>query len=102
MGSPMRIRAAADGESIEVKILMRHEMETGRRKGPDGELVPALYIKEVTADYEGRRVFNGHWGPAVSKNPFLGFRFKAAPGGKLVVTWTDTSGDTRTDEATVA
>jgi sulfur-oxidizing protein SoxZ len=39
----------------------------------------------------------------VSKNPFLAFRFKGAKSGdKIGVTWVDTNGATRTDEATIA
>ena len=28
MGNPMRIRANANGDVVEVKVLMRHDMET--------------------------------------------------------------------------
>ena len=40
--------------------------------------------------------------PAVSKDPFLNFKYKGAKGDKLVVNWVDTKGDKRTDEATVS
>jgi hypothetical protein len=33
MGDPMKIRAKATGDEVEVKVLMAHEMETGQRKG---------------------------------------------------------------------
>jgi sulfur-oxidizing protein SoxZ len=45
---------------------------------------------------------SGDWGPAVSKNPFLTMRFKGGKSGdKITVTWNDSAGETRTDEATV-
>ena len=48
-------------------------------------------------------VLSAQWGPAISKNPFLSFRFKGgAKGDKVQVTWVDTKGETRTDEATIA
>jgi len=51
----------------------------------------------------GKTVLSAQWGPAVSKNPFLSFRFSGAkPGDKVVITWTDNHGDKRTDEATIA
>ena len=55
------------------------------------------------ATCNGKTVLTADWGPAVSKNPFLAFRFKGAKAGdKISVTWVDTNGATRTDEATIA
>ncbi len=103
MADPMRIRAAANGDVTEVKILMSHPMETGQRKDASGQLVPAHFIDKVTATCNGKTVLSADWGPAVSKNPFLAFRFKGAKAGdKISVTWVDTNGATRTDEATIA
>ncbi len=36
MPDPMKIRATANGDKIDVKVLMAHEMETGFRKDPAG------------------------------------------------------------------
>jgi sulfur-oxidizing protein SoxZ len=48
-------------------------------------------------------VLTADWGPAVSKNPFLAFRFKgAAKGDKVTITWKDTAGESRTDDAVVS
>ena len=103
MADPMRIRAAANGDVTEVKILMSHPMETGQRKDASGQLVPAHFIDKVTATCNGKTVLSADWGPAVSQNPFLAFRFKGAKAGdKISVTWVDTNGATRTDEATIA
>ena len=44
MGNPMRIRARADGDVVEVRVLMSHIMETGQRKNQDGEVIPAHFI----------------------------------------------------------
>lgn len=99
MGSPMKIRATTQGGVTEVKALMSHPMETGQRKGPDGQTVPANYINEVTALHNGKVVLSAIWGPAVSQNPFLQFKFKGgAPGDKVAVSWKDSSGDSRSDE----
>ncbi|NDA56345.1 MAG: thiosulfate oxidation carrier complex protein SoxZ, partial [Betaproteobacteria bacterium] len=32
MADPMKIRAAARGDVVDVRVLMAHEMETGQRK----------------------------------------------------------------------
>ena len=79
MPDPSRIRANVVGDSTEVKVLMNHEMETGQRKDAKGQTIPAWFIQNVTATYNGRTVLSAEWGPAVSKNPFLSFRFA---GGK--------------------
>jgi sulfur-oxidizing protein SoxZ len=99
----MRIRVTLSGEIVEVKVLMSHPMETGQRKDADGKLVPAHFIDKVTATCKGIEVLSADWGPSVSKNPFLAFRFRgAAQGDNVSITWSDTAGETRTDEAAIA
>ena len=103
MADPMKIRANQVGDSTEVKVLMNHEMETGQRKDAQGKTVPAWFIQNVSATWNGKTVLAAQWGPAVSKNPFLAFKFKGgAKGDKVQITWTDSKGDKRTDEATIA
>src|SRR5437763_15766709 len=99
MADPMKIRANVVGDSTEVKVLMSHEMETGQRKDAQGAVVPAWFIQNVTATYNGKTVLSAQWGPAVAKNPFVSFKFKGgAKGAKVVVTWTDSRGEKRSDE----
>ena len=103
MADPMRIRAVAKDGTVNVKVLMSHEMETGQRKDSAGNIVPAHFIQNVTASHNGKTVLSAQWGPAVSKNPFLEFSFKGGQkGDKIQVTWTDNKGDKRTDEAVVS
>jgi sulfur-oxidizing protein SoxZ len=104
MADPMRIRAQADGDKARVRVLMAHVMETGRRKkSGTSELIPAWFIQHVTAQLNGKQVFDAQWGPAVSRNPFLQFYVKGAKAGdKITISWTDNHGDKRTDEATVS
>ena len=102
MADPMRIRAVAKDGIVNVKVLMSHEMETGQRKDNAGNIVPAHFIQNVTATYNGKTVLSAQWGPAVSKNPFLEFNFKGGQkGDKIQVAWTDNKGDKRTDEAAI-
>ena len=103
MADPMRIRAQASGDTTTVRVLMGHEMETGQRKDAAGKTIPAWFIQEVVAQHNGKTVMNAHWGPSVSKNPFLQFNVKGAKAGdKITVSWVDNKGDKRTDEATVS
>jgi sulfur-oxidizing protein SoxZ len=103
MADPMRIRAQMQGDVTDVRILMAHEMETGTRKDPAGNTIPAHFIQLVTVTHNGKTVFSAQWGPAIAKNPFLSFKFKGAKAGdKIQVTWVDNKGDKRTDEATIS
>ena len=93
MSDPMRIRAQVAGDKATVRVLMSHEMETGQRKDGAGKVIPAWYIKDVTAQL----------GPSVAKNPFLQFSVKGAKAGdKITISWIDNKGDKRSDEATVS
>jgi sulfur-oxidizing protein SoxZ len=103
MADPMKIRATLQGDTVEVRVLMQHEMETGQRKDAAGKTIPAWHIQQVTATTNGKTVLSAQWGTAVSKNPFLSFKFKGgAKGDKVQITWTDNKGDTRTDEVVVS
>ena len=102
MGNPMKIRAANKDGVTEVKVLVSHEMETGQRKDAAGAIVPAWFITELVAKHGDKVVLTSDFGPSVSKNPYLAFKFKGgAKGDKIVVTWKDNKGDTRTDEAAI-
>ena len=103
MGLPMKIRATNKDGVTEIKVLMNHVMETGLRKDASGQLVPALFITEVTAKLNDKVVMEAQWGQAVARNPYLAFKVKGGKSGdKVNISWKDSSGDTRTDEATVS
>lgn len=102
MAKPMKIRARVAGGVVEVKVLVAHAMETGRRKDQAGELVPAHFIQTVEATCGDRVVLSAQWGTAISANPILVFRFRGGEvGDKVRITWVDSKGDSRTDETTV-
>ncbi|TMH49906.1 MAG: thiosulfate oxidation carrier complex protein SoxZ [Betaproteobacteria bacterium] len=103
MADPMKIRATTLGDSTEVKVLMSHEMETGQRKDAQGQTIPAWFIQNVIVTWNGRTVLSAQWGTAVSKNPFLSFKFKGgAKGDRIAISWMDNRGDKRTDETVIA
>ena len=103
MADPMRIRATVQGDVADVRILMRHPMETGQRKDAKGAIVPVHFIQSVVVAHNGKTVLDAQWSQAVSRDPFLGLKIKGAKiGDKITVTWVDNHGEKRTDEATVA
>lgn len=98
----MKIRAQFKGDIVEVKVLMSHPMETGRRKDDIDRLVPAHFVQLLTATLNGKTVLEAQWGTGVSKNPYLTFRLKGAKVGDMVeVTWHDNLGETATQQIAV-
>jgi sulfur-oxidizing protein SoxZ len=52
--------------------------------------------------HQGRTVLEGQFGPSVSKNPYLVFRFRGAnKGDMLSLSWQDNRGDSRVDDAII-
>ena len=102
MSDPMRIRAQAQGDKTTVRVLVGHEMESGQRKDAAGKIVPAWYIQNISAAWNGKTVMSAQWGTAVSKNPFVQFSFKGGKAGeKVQVSWVDNRGDKASIEATL-
>ena len=102
MAKPMKVRARSVDGVTDVRMLMRHDMESGQRKDSAGAVIPAHYIQNVTVKHRQRVVLFAQWGPAVSKNPYLAFKFTGgAPGDRVEVTWVDNKGDSRTDETII-
>ena len=100
----IRIRATVKGDNlVEVKALMSHPMETGLRKDKKtGKKIPAHYIEDVVCEVGGKTVMVAHWGPAVSKNPYLAFRVRGAKkGDKVKISWTDNKGQSDSGETVV-
>ena len=99
----IKIRAKAKGDVTTVKTLMSHPMETGLRKdSKTGKKIPAHHITEVTAEHNGNVVMTANWGGAISKNPYLSFKFKgAASGDKIKITWVDNMGKGDSAEAAI-
>ena len=98
----MKMRAQLKGEVTEVKVLMSHPMETGRKKDDFDKLIPAHFVQLVTATLNGKTVLEAQWGTGISKNPYLTFRLKNAKVGDIIeVTWVDNLGETATQNIAV-
>lgn len=94
MAKSIKIRAKAKGDEVTVKALMSHVMETGLRKDKKtGKVIPAHFIQEVTAEHNGAAVMTAYWGGAISKNPYLSFKFTGGKAGDSVkISWVDNTG----------
>ncbi len=102
MADLMKIRAMLKGDTTEVKVLMLHPMETGRRKNDFDEIVPAHFIQQVSASLNDKIVLEAQWGTGIAKNPYLTFYLKDAKiGDKIRVTWMDNKGESNNIEAAI-
>lgn len=102
MADLIKIRARLKDGVTEVKVLMNHPMETGRRKNDFDETVPAHFIQLVTVTLNGKPVLEAQWGTGISKNPYLTFRIRGSKAGDTVaLRWHDNKGETNAVETTV-
>ena len=99
----IRIRAKMKGSVTEVKALMSHSMETGLRKNKKtGKKIPAHFIKEVICEHNGKQVLLANWSVAISKNPYLSFKFKGAKKGDAIkIAWNDNKGKSDSVESKI-
>lgn len=98
----IKMRANADGDVITVKALISHPMETGLRKDKQGKAIPADFIQEVSCEHNGAVVLTAQWGTAISKNPYLSFRFRGGKAGDtLKLSWKDNMGKSDSAESVI-
>jgi len=100
----IKIRAKLSGDVTTVKALIKHPMDTGLVKDKKtGKVIPAHFIQEVTCEHGGNKVMTAMWGAAVSKNPYLSFKFAGAKAGDtLKLSWVDNKGDSDSAETQVS
>jgi sulfur-oxidizing protein SoxZ len=100
----IKIRAKLEGDVTTVKALVQHPMDTGQAKDKKtGKLIPAHFIQEVTCDHNGNNVLTALWGPAISKNPYLSFKFTGAKAGDtLKMSWVDNKGQSDSIETQIS
>ncbi len=81
------------GEIFEVKTLVSHDMESGRRSDKaTGKKIPRDILNKLRVVYGGKEVLVADWHPAVSANPFTSFYLRAVKSGDMTLTWTDDAG----------
>jgi sulfur-oxidizing protein SoxZ len=98
----MRANLGDDGVTT-VKVLISHPMDTGLVKDKKtGNLIPAHFIQEVVCDHNGTNLLTAEWGTAISKNPYLSFRFKGGKTGDTIkLNWVDNLGNSDSGEVTI-
>jgi sulfur-oxidizing protein SoxZ len=103
MAKSIKLRAKAKDGVATVKALISHPMETGLRKDKKtGKAIPAEFIQEVVCESGGKTVLNAQWGSAISKNPFISFKFSGAKSGDSIkISWVDNKGNSDSLESSI-
>lgn len=80
------------GEVFEVRLLIRHPMETGSRHDDVGRLIPRNVVNQLICRYNSVEVFRADLFPGMAANPYLAFFTTAEASGELEVSWRDDAG----------
>ena len=81
-------KTAKRGDTIEIKALILHPMETGFRPGTNGRIIPRNIIEHFSARWNGEEIFAMTFSPAIAANPFVSFFTRARDSGKIDFLWT--------------
>jgi sulfur-oxidizing protein SoxZ len=79
-------------EPFEVRISIRHPMETGYRTNESGEHVARNVIRRFACRYNGTPVFAVRMTSGIAANPYLRFFVTARESGTLDFEWVDDAG----------
>jgi sulfur-oxidizing protein SoxZ len=85
---------AAKGEIFQVKVLISHQMETGLRRDPQGDVIPRNIINKFTCRYNDIVVFGVDLHEAMAANPYIEFYLSATESGRLEFIWEEDGGHT--------
>jgi sulfur-oxidizing protein SoxZ len=80
------------GEPFEVRISIRHPMETGYRTNESGEHVARNVIRRFACRYNGAPVFAVRVTSGIAANPYFRFFITARESGTLDFEWVDDAG----------
>ncbi|TCP42446.1 thiosulfate oxidation carrier complex protein SoxZ [Rhodovulum marinum] len=95
-------KSAAAGESVVIKTLISHKMESGQRKDSDGNLIPRSIINRFTVEFNGQNVIDVELAPAISTNPYFEFEAMIPEAGDMKFTWYDDDGSVYEDTQSIA
>ena len=93
--------AVPRGKPFEVRVLIRHAMETGYRMDDVGKSVPRNVIRTFVCRYNGDAVFSARLSSGIAANPYLRFFVTARESGQLTLEWLDDGGVRGSDSVAV-
>lgn len=79
--------AVKAGEVIQIKTKIRHAMETGWRKGSDGQTIPRNRLTRFTCTFDGQEVVRADLASGISQDPYFLFYAKVTKAGTFTFRW---------------
>lgn len=81
---------------VDIRVLIQHPMETGYRRGSDGNMLRRDLIRRLTCTLEikgkSEVIFAARFYAAVAANPYLAFPLRVTQPGVLIVEWIGDNG----------
>ncbi|MEM6422284.1 MAG: thiosulfate oxidation carrier complex protein SoxZ, partial [Pseudomonadota bacterium] len=91
-------KTASAGETVTIKSLISHPMETGRRRDRETDaLIPRQIINRLTITFNGEVLLDAALEPAVSANPYFSVDMVVPESGTVAFTWVDDDGAVYTE-----
>ncbi|NNE81425.1 MAG: thiosulfate oxidation carrier complex protein SoxZ [Silicimonas sp.] len=95
-------KQASAGDTITIKTLISHKMESGQRKDKEGNVIPRSIINRFVAEFNGETVIDVTLEPAISTNPYFEFEAVVPESGDFTFTWYDDDGDVYTTTKSIS
>ena len=92
---------ASAGETVTIKTLISHPMESGQRKDAEGNTIPRHIINRFLVTFNDETVLDVDIDPAVSTNPYFEFEATIPETGTMTFTWFDDDGSEYTESAEI-
>jgi sulfur-oxidizing protein SoxZ len=82
------------GETIEIRALIQHPMQTGYRPDAKGAIIPRDIVRRFTCHFQPAEanaprelVIEADLYPAIAANPYFAFQMIANAKGSLIFSW---------------
>jgi len=89
------------GDAFEVRISIRHAMETGYRTDSAGQPIARNVIRNFVCRYNSEPVFAVKMSSGIAANPYFRFFISARESGTLDFEWVDDSGTRGTAQTAI-
>lgn len=88
-------------EPFEVRVQIRHPMETGYRTDDVGKSITRNVIRSFTCKLDGDVVFAAQLSSGIAANPYLRYFVVAQASGEMTFEWVDDAGTRGSERAAV-
>ena len=97
--SSIKIRTKRLEGKTQIRTLITHPMENGRKKDKQGKLIPAHHIQELWVEHNEVKIIVCQMAGSISKNPYFDFLLKGGKAGdKITISWIDNLGKTDSND----